>query len=110
VRDRGPHGDRYLAASATRCLAYGVRDDGWRESFDIRRQELFATLATALVELSPVAAHSAWRAALATVATRERTAVLDAVGALAPLVARLGGTTALDEAEAGIGDAARWWP
>lgn len=91
-------------------LLWQAIDVAGRETFDIRRQELFASLATALGELNPVPAHRAWRAVLAAVARRERAAVLDTVGSLAPLVADIAGTTALDEAEAGIRDAVRWWP
>jgi hypothetical protein len=77
---------------------------------DLARAYALQALAPRLAALPRSQVLPLWEDTLRLSATRSRRDLLADLGALAPVLAKLGGSEALDEACRAIEDVGRWWP
>jgi hypothetical protein len=114
----GSIGEPTLWAAALRpILAELGKTDRWMEAvraacalwFDSAREEAFTTLAQVLLPRPRAQLYKAWREILGTVAAEQRTAILQTLAAIAPLLRELGGEDAvLTTAETVVLVGERW--
>lgn len=82
---------------------------GGEEHIDDRARTL-RELAPRLIELERHALYETWERALPRLALNTRAEFLADLGALAPVLAHLGGVQAIAEVSEAVRDAGRWWP
>ena len=74
------------------------------------RAKVLSKLASHLVNLPFTTLYTLWCETLLILATRRRSDLLADIGALSPVIVKLGGDKVIREIARGILDVGRWWP
>jgi len=93
--------DKDTVLSISRAEDDTQRAEAWTESWVLWKQ---------LIEVDKAGAHQIWAQVLKSLVVRPRPRFLWDVGALAPVIAALGGEEAIAETFRAIQDVGRWWP